>query len=64
MDDIYEGTGGATTGIRIGGGGITHRLCVILTRNVPGLGEKFCDGPGTEFVCSPYRIYWFLVLYF
>ena len=26
------------------------------TRHVPGLGEKFCTGTGTEFVCSPYQI--------
>ena len=23
--------------------------------NVPGLGEKLFNGPGTEFVCSPYH---------
>ena len=28
-------------------------------RHVPGLGEQFCDGPGTEFVCSPYQLLWY-----
>ena len=30
--------------------------------HVLGLGEKFCDGPGNEFVCSPYHLFKSLVL--
>ena len=29
----------------------------IYKWHVPGLGEKFCNSPGTEFVCSPYYLF-------
>ena len=40
------------------------QFCFIYVqiRHVTGLGEAFCNGPGTEFVCSPYHIFKFLVL--
>ena len=28
-------------------------------RHVLGLGEQFCVGPGTEFVCSSYQLLWY-----
>ena len=30
-----------------------------LCRNVPGLSGKFCNGPGTKLVCSPYKLFIF-----
>ena len=34
---------------------VGHRCCW----NIPGLGEKFCNGPGTVFMCSPYHLFIF-----
>ena len=33
-----------------------HDVIFFHTRHFPGLGERFCNGPGTEFVCSPYHL--------
>ena len=40
-------------------------ITVYAIRNVPGLGEKFCNGPGSVFVCSPYHFFsfWYCKLY-
>ena len=28
-----------------------------IVRHVSGLGEKFCNGPGTEFLCYSYHLF-------
>ena len=35
----------------------------FINCHISGLGEKFCNGPGTEFVCSLYHLFFVLVSY-
>ena len=44
-----------TNGEAVSGRGKYELWLVVLTRRVPGLGEKFFNEHGTEFVCSPYN---------